>query len=1667
MTDFVHLHVHSQYSMLDGAVKVKNLVKQVQKQGMSAVALTDHGNMFGAITFYKAAKELGVKAILGAELEVVVGSHGHHLPLLAATEEGYKNLVWLVSRGYVEPDPAGPAGVPCVSLKDLEGRTKGLVGMTGCMGGMVAQAVLEEGVEAGAKTLGRLKELFEPGSLYVELQDHGLPEQPILKGILIDLAKRFDLPLVATNDVHYGGKDDAEAHMYLGCIKSGRSYEESKERGHGSREMYLKTGDEMAKLFADVPDAIRNTLAISEKCQLKLKLGNPMLPSFGVPAGMDEPTYFREVSKDGLERRFREFAEIGKKVDEDAYRKRLVMEMDVICGMKFPGYFLIVWDFIKFGKENGVPVGPGRGSGAGSLVAYALRITDLDPIPYNLLFERFLNPERVSMPDFDVDFCMDRRDKVIQYVQQKYGETSVGQIATFAELKAKSVIKDVARALQISPIEAQQIASLIPNKTPAETYTITESLEIEPKLKARYETEPRIKELLTQAIKLEGLTRHAGKHAAGIVISEGPLWDHVPVFKDGKTEGFITQYYKDDVEQAGLVKFDFLGLKTLTVIDIAQRLIRARPDLQKVEKPFDLDKIPLDDKPSYQLMASGETKGVFQLESSGMQQLFKDLVPGVFEDVVAAVALYRPGPLGSGMVKDFVDCKHGRKPIAKMHDKVDFILEPTYGVIVYQEQVMQVAQALSGYSLGGADLLRRAMGKKKPEEMAKQKSTFLDGAKGQGVDEADADRIFGLLEFFAGYGFNKCVIGATTIFDAVTGERMTVQELFETRSPCTVHALGDDGKLRERAVTDVVRNGRKKVFELRTAQGKRITATGNHPFRTLAGWTNLEELKVGDRIAAPRALRVRGGEHWPEHEVVALAGLLSEGNTCHPTCLYFFGNDRVLVEDFATAASAFRESVARIDARADGVRLEVCVSTGQDMRFRKGQTPWNARATPSTNGSSALAIEPTFAPAPAALVRSGMYRWAEALGILGVKAAAKRVPAPVFALCDEDLEVFLGRLWAGDGFLANATQAAPFYATSSEGLAIDVQTLLLRLGIPSGVHAKQFKYRGGVRAGYTVHLVGEGSIETFLARVAPHCLGRDRGVAFLRAHVASTARGRSSKDTIPADVRRWVDDERRRLGLTWLELDAQSGVSMKEFLGKGSARKSGFRRATIAKLAGFFGSSRLRDLATSDIFWDRVVAIEPRGIQETYDLTVEVDHNFVADGLVVHNSHSAAYALITYQTAYLKAHYPVELLCGIMTSDKEKIDKVVRTIADARAMGVTVLPPDVNQSDIDFKVVYTHPQGNKRVQRGERTAVAKDPCGPQIRFGLGAVRGLGEAALEALLEARKEGGPFADLFDFASRVDAKRINKGVFEALVECGAFDSTLVPRGISRATAFASIEIALERSRAASRDRERGQTNMFGLLDAGPPRTAGGSNAPAAGGYVATAEAWDRREMLVRERKALGFYVSGHPLERYLKGGGALGKLGAVPTSALPTTAAWSVVNVCGMVEGYRERIFKDGGGKVAFFDLEDLTGRVTVKVRGAQIDTYAAVLTAGEPVLISGKVSFPFRGDDAEPEEEGPKEPTILLNEAVRLSDSVKKDTKQVSIRLREDRTTEEHFKRMAEVLARSNGNCPVQLVLAMKDGAEAFLALGKGFRVEVSDEVLSGLERIFGEQVAELR
>jgi DNA polymerase-3 subunit alpha len=1190
--EFVHLHVHSQYSFLTSAVKLDDLAKRAKAHGMRGVALTDHANMFGAIRHYNAARANGLTPIIGCEVNVVrkdASAAFDHLVLLAANNEGYQNLIRLVSEGHLRS--ASQHG-SAISRAQIAERSKGLIALTGCLGGVAAQRILEYGPDSGETVLGELRDMFEPGNVFVELQDHGFPEQSVVNETLLKAAGRLDLPIVATNDVHFMSKEDGQAHIYLECVRQGRTFAEAEPLHHGSFEMYLKSQEEMVQTFSALPKAIDNTLRITEMCSgLKLDLGRPMLPRFAVPEGYDTDGYFRHVSLLGLEDRLADFKRLGKVVDEAVYHQRLQRELDVIVGMKYPGYFLIVWDFIREAKTRGIPVGPGRGSGAGSIVAYSLGITEIDPLPYNLLFERFLNPERVSMPDFDVDFCMARRDEVIKYVSQRYGEESVGQIATFQNLKARSVIKDVARAMGMPAPEAQRIASMVPDKGQGKTYTIEEALEVEPKLKALANSDERVGELIRQAKKLEGLTRHAGMHAAGVVISEGPLADHVPCFR-GNDNAIVTQYDKDDVEAAGLVKFDFLGLKTLTVIDIAEKLVNARPDRRG--NPLSLSKIPLDDRESYALVASGETTGVFQLESSGMQQLLRGLKPDCFEDIVAAVALYRPGPLGTGMIDDFIGSKHGKKAIRKLHPLVDDVLAPTYGVPVYQEQVMQIAQQLAGFTLGGADLLRRAMGKKKAEEMQKQLQAFIDGALARGVSVEQSTAIFKEIEGFASYGFNK--------------------------------------------------------------------------------------------------------------------------------------------------------------------------------------------------------------------------------------------------------------------------------------------------------------------------------------------------------------------------------------------------------------------------------------------------------------------------------SHSAAYALITYQTAYLKAHYPCEFFAAVLTADKDKIEKVVRTIAEARAWGVAVLPPDINASETDFSVVYANPRGDGSMRSAGRL---RDRHGPQVRFGLGAVRGVGEAALETMFDSRKTSGPFRDLFDFATRVDAKRLNKGVLEALVQCGAFDSVLEPMGVSRARAYAAIDRALERSRGATRDRERGQATMFGLFEQAPSKSNGNGHKAATpmDDYPPAAVEWDKIELLKREREALGCYVSGHPLFRYQS---KLGRLGVVFSTKVSSEEPWSIVSIAGIVENYQEKVFKSGsGGRAAFLEIEDMYGRVRAKLRGDRIDTYAHLLTAGDPVLVTGKVSFPMT---EEPDDE--REATILVDSVELLSDAALKATRSVSIKLDADRTARRDFEALKTLILASPGPCPVELVLSLGEGTEAVLDL-EGTRVTPNDTFLGGLERMFGTTVAELR
>jgi DNA polymerase-3 subunit alpha len=766
MARFVHLHVHTEYSLVDGVVRIESetkddgtlvregLVDACARLQMPAVAVTDQGNLFALVKFYKAALARGVKPLVG--VDVLLREPGERvepsrLVLLCQDERGYANLTRLVSRAYLEGQ--GRHG-PTLARDWLDrDSTAGLVALSGAREGDVGRALLAGREDEAARALADWLALFGD-RYYLELTRTGRPgEEECVAGSLA-LAVKHGVPVVATNDVRFVRRDDFEAHEARVCIHEGALLADAARPRRYSEQQYLRSPEEMAKLFADLPEALDNAFELAQRLNLEVRLGKPSLPAYPVPAGRSTEDHLREESRSGLQLRLEQLAAApGGLADRASYDARLATELDVICQMGFAGYFLIVADFIRWARGNGVPVGPGRGSGAGSLVAYALGITDLDPLRYDLLFERFLNPERVSMPDFDVDFCMEGRDRVIDYVADRYGRERVSQIITYGTMAAKAVVRDVARVLGHSYGFADSIAKLIPFEL---GITLDDALAKEEELRKRYKSEDETREVIDLARSLEGLVRNAGTHAGGVVIAPSVLTDFAPLYCEAGGTSVVTQFDKDDVEAAGLVKFDFLGLRTLTIIDWALRTINAQRGAAG-EPPLDMNALPMDDAATYALLKRCETTAVFQLESRGMKDLIRRLQPDCFEDIVALVALFRPGPLQSGMVDDFIARKHGKTtgPIDYLHPDLKPVLFPTYGVILYQEQVMQIAQVLAGYSLGGADLLRRAMGKKKPEEMAKQRSIFVEGSVARGVAEGTAAHIFDLMEKFAGYGFNK------------------------------------------------------------------------------------------------------------------------------------------------------------------------------------------------------------------------------------------------------------------------------------------------------------------------------------------------------------------------------------------------------------------------------------------------------------------------------------------------------------------------------------------------------------------------------------------------------------------------------------------------------------------------------------------------------------------------------------------------------------------------------------------------------------------------------------------------------------------------------------------------------------------------------------------------
>ncbi|MGE5200130.1 MAG: DNA polymerase III subunit alpha [Rhodospirillaceae bacterium] len=756
MAEFVHLHLHTEYSLLDGACRIGELLAEAERLKMPALAVTEHGNLFSAIVFHDKARQRGIKPILGCEVYVAPGSRltkggpiseaSNHLILLAETNEGFHNLVKLTSSAYTE----GFYYKPRIDKELLAQHSRGLIGLSSCLKGEVPSALRADQFDAAAKAAATYRDILGAGNFFLELQFQGIEEQRVVNNGLLPLSRDLGIPLVCTNDVHYLRRDDFRPHDVLLCIGTGRMVNDAERMRYHGDQFYLKTPEEMAAVFGHQPDAMRNTVAIADRCNVDLSDAGPYLPNFQVPEGFTLEGYFEHVVREGFEMRrarleeMRAAGSLRHSIDE--YRARLQYEIDVIKRMQYPGYFLITWDFIRYAREQGIPVGPGRGSAAGSLVAYCLRITDVDPLQFDLLFERFLNPERISLPDIDIDFCERRRGEVIEYVTRKYGRENVAQIITFGTMKAKAVVRDVGRVMDMPYADVDRVAKQIPAVL---EMTLDKALEENPALREMEKNDARVSDLLGVARRLEGMARHASVHAAGVVIAPRPITEFAPLYKGSRDE-ITTQWGMKEIERIGLLKMDFLGLSTLTLIHDALEQIASTSGTRIV-----MEDLPLTDEKTFDLFCEGQTLGIFQFESSGMRQILRQAKPRKFEDLIALNALYRPGPIKGGMIDDFINRKHGRVEVRYELEKLRPILEDTYGVMAYQEQVMRVASELAGFTLGEADMLRKAMGKKNPALMQAQREKFVAGATGRGISEKKSTRVFDLMEQFAGYGFNK------------------------------------------------------------------------------------------------------------------------------------------------------------------------------------------------------------------------------------------------------------------------------------------------------------------------------------------------------------------------------------------------------------------------------------------------------------------------------------------------------------------------------------------------------------------------------------------------------------------------------------------------------------------------------------------------------------------------------------------------------------------------------------------------------------------------------------------------------------------------------------------------------------------------------------------------
>jgi len=1296
MPHFCHLHCHTSYSLLDGAARIDLLVGQAKKLGMTALGISDHGNLYGVPEFHSIAKRHGIEPIIGCEFYLCDSPMGerkdrmrYHQILWAKNEVGYQNLIKLSSLSFLE----GFYFKPRIDFDLLTKYHEGLVATTCCMQGQVPQAIIKGDLAEARRLLERYINLFGTDDYYVEIQDHGIQEQALINETLVKWADEYNLRVVATNDVHYVKKEDAFAQDILLCLQTGKDFHDPNRLRFDKKEFYLKSSDEMLATLGGKPEAalwMENSLEIADKCKFDLPLGKLLMPHFQIPEefGGDADKYLKHMVFERGKKRYPDFSQ--------AVQDRLNYELGIIQEMNYAGYFLIVQDFTTAAREMGVSVGPGRGSAAGSAVAYCLGITNVDPLKYDLLFERFLNPERLSMPDIDIDFDDLGRAKVIDYVVKKYGRENVSQIVTFGTMGARTALRDVARVLKIPLKEADQIAKTIPDGKVS--------------LDVAFDTVDQLKELLNSGREeiqtlfnasraLEGCTRHTGVHAAGVIIAPGIVSDYVPVAttKNKDEQVLTTQYAGEWVEDFGLLKMDFLGLSTLTIINNTCEILKDRTGSAP-----NIDDIPLDDTRTLELFQRGDTGAIFQFESDGMRKWLVQLKPTSIDDLIAMNALYRPGPMD--LIPNYIRRKHGKEAIEYPHESLEPVLKATYGIPVFQEQVMQMAQVMGGYSLGAADILRRAMGKKKKSEMQAQRNRFVEGARELGISKKTADEVFDMMDKFAGYGFNKCIEESTLITNADTGIQVSVRHLHEEGwKDFRVFALAEEGFLVPRAIEAVYYNGFKEVFELITCEGLRISTTSTHRFRVPKGWKRLESLSPGDEVAISASL------------------------------------NSPLLTDHHSSDNCMVESPVRV-------------------------------------------------------------------------------------------------------------------------------------------------------------------------------------------------------------------------------------------------------------------------------IWDSIVEIIPKGHAHTYDLTVAENHNYLANGFIVHNSHSVAYSLVAYQTAYLKAHHTAEFMAAVLSSVSGDSKKFIPILDETQRLDLKPQPPSVTFSKEDFTVD----------QEG------------RIHFGLSSVKGVARNAVDHIVSCREKKGPAKTLFEFVKRLDLKILNKKSLESLARVGALDHL----GMHRAQIVEALELAINYAIKAQQEEQSGQGFLFAEVDSETLRPEP---------QLPECEPWPHSKILAIERELAGFYFSGHPLDGWEieQRSSSNMKLSEISNPAINPPKAYR--KSCGILTQIKLRRTRKGE-LMSSAILEDRTGQAEIICFPSTHSDVQEYLQENSLVMVAGEI------------QDMGAMPKILVNQITPLASIRGELLEKIEINMDIEESSNEDMREFIQLCRSNPGEKKLVFKITSKD--QNFTLVSEKIKVNTTPELMSSLISTFG-------